>query len=70
MVTVGDQDDAATIAAIAASGRDKLVDGRCFIHSRYGREAYNCASNSCKMKKILKKKPRSVVSGNVNAGGQ
>ena len=48
--------------------RDKLTDGLCFIHARYGQDAHKCASNLCKMKKVIKKKSRG--SGNSNAGGQ
>lgn len=48
--------------------KDQLTDGLCFIHHRHGRNAYNCAlPESCKMKNILKKKPRA---GNGSAGGQ
>ena len=70
VVALGEQDDVASIAAISAARREKLVDGLCFIHAKYGHKAYNCAAASCKMKKILKKKPKSVFSGNGNAGGQ
>ena len=48
--------------------KDQLTDGLCFIHHRHGRNAYNCAlPDTCKMKNILKKKPRA---GNDSAGGQ
>ena len=59
--------------------RDQLIGGLCFIHSRYGREAFNCAlPESCKMRNIIR--PRSTnntsrrnspaASGNGNAGGR
>ena len=48
--------------------RDKITDGLCFIHARYGQDAHKCASNLCKMRKNIKKKPR--TSGNAPAGGQ
>ena len=48
--------------------RDKLSDGLCFIHARYGQDAHKCASNLCKMRKTIKKKVRG--SGNAPAGGQ
>ena len=43
--------------------RDKLIDGLCAIHAKYGRDSYNCLLSSCRMKNILKKK-----SGNAPAG--
>ena len=48
--------------------KDQLTDGLCFIHLRHGRNAYNCAlPETCKMKNIVKKKPRT---GNDSAGGK
>ena len=44
--------------------RDKLVDGLCAIHAKFGRDAYHCLLSSCKMKNVLKKKN----TGNANAG--
>ena len=36
---------------VDAVRRDQLVGGLCFIHSRYGREAYSCAlPDQCRMK--------------------
>ena len=43
--------------------RDKLVDGLCAVHAKFGREAYHCLHSSCKMKGVIKKK-----AGNSNAG--
>ena len=43
--------------------RDKLVDGLCAIHAKFGRDAYHCLLSSCKMKNVLKKK-----TGNATAG--
>ena len=63
-----DADSDAGIAAVSLA-RDRLVDGLCFIHARYGQDARNCASNLCKMKKTTKKK-QARSSGNSNAGGQ
>ena len=68
-----------SVAALAHP-RDAIVDGLCTIHQRYGREAFKCAApNTCKMRKILKKRPfrsggssqstpRSGDSGNAPAG--
>ena len=43
--------------------RDKLVDGLCAIHAKFGRDTYHCLLSTCKMKGMIKKKP-----GNGNAG--
>ena len=36
--------------------RDKLIDGLCAIHAKFGRDAYHCLLSSCKMKGVIKKK--------------
>ena len=43
--------------------RDKLVDGLCAIHAKYGKESFHCLLNTCKMKNVIKKR-----SGNASAG--
>ena len=71
---------------VEAIRRDQLVGGLCFVHSKYGREAYNCAlPDSCRMKNVLHPRPtgssqrgfgnrgqnhRSGRQGNANAGRQ
>ena len=76
--------NADTLSAAAISWpRGQLLDGLCSIHHKFGKEAYNCAApDSCKMKSILKKKPRrgqgqghgqgdrSSAQGNSKAGSQ
>ena len=61
---------------VDAVRRDQLVGGLCFIHSRYGREAYSCAlPDQCRMKNQTRprrspagqQRPRS---GNASAGRQ
>ena len=43
---------------VDAVRRDQLVGGLCFVHSKYGREAYNCAlPDQCRMKNQVR--PRS-----------
>ena len=40
---------------VDAIRRDQLVNGLCFVHSRWGREAYNCAlPDSCRMRDSIK----------------
>ena len=47
---------------VDAVRRDQLVGGLCFIHSRYGKEAYSCAlPEQCSMKNQTK--PRAPKSG-------
>ena len=63
----------------AASFRPKRQQGRqdnnrpqsdlCFIHKRYGKQAYTCRSTSCPMRDILAPPPPSVT-GNGRAGRQ
>ena len=58
--------DPAPLAVNALSAdhpRDKLVDGLCAIHAKYGKESYHCLLSTCKMKNIVKKR-----SGNAPAG--
>ena len=43
--------------------RDKLVDGLCAIHAKYGKESYHCLLSACKMKNIVKKKPGNAPAG-------
>ena len=61
---------------VDAVRRDQLIAGLCFIHSRYGREAYSCAlPEQCRMKNQTRprrspagqQRPRS---GNASAGRQ
>ena len=53
---------------VDAVRRDQLVGGLCFIHSKYGREAYSCAlPDQCSMKNQTK--PRNPRSGS-NFRGQ
>ena len=35
-------------------GQGKLVDGKCFTHNKYGKEAYTCQNTNCKMKDVIK----------------
>ena len=47
---------------VDAVRRDQLVGGLCFIHSRYGREAYSCAlPEQCRMKSQTR--PRRPAAG-------
>ena len=53
-----------SVSALSADHpRDKLVDGLCAIHAKYGKESYHCLLSTCKMKTVLKRKP-----GNASAG--
>lgn len=63
----------------APADRSQLTNGLCFIHARWGRNAYNCAApDTCKMKAVLKRRsnrqqrppPPASASGNAPAGGQ
>ena len=63
------------LVAAASHHRDQLVGGLCFIHSRYGREAYNCAlPETCRMKNITRPRPprrgQQAPAGNGSAGRQ
>ena len=61
---------------VDAVRRDQLVGGLCFIHSRYGREAYSCAlPDQCRIKHQTRPRrsgatPRTPRSGNAAAGRQ
>ena len=63
---------------VDAVRRDQLVGGLCFIHSRYGREAYSCAlPDQCRMKNQTRPRrshtpagPQRPRSGNATAGRQ
>ena len=61
---------------VDAVRRDQLVGGLCFIHSRYGHEAYSCAlPDQCRMKHQTRPRrsgatPRTPRSGNAAAGRQ
>ena len=63
---------------VDAVRRDQLVGGLCFIHSRYGREAYSCAlPDQCRMKNQTRPRAsrqpsghRGQRSGNAAAGRQ
>ena len=63
---------------VDAIRRDQLVGGLCFIHSRYGREAYSCAlPEQCRMKNQTRPRSsrptsgsRGSRSGNASAGRQ
>ena len=44
---------------VDAVRHDQLVGGLCFVHSKYGREAYNCAlPDQCRMRNQIR--PRSL----------
>ena len=68
-----------TVEVDAASFRPKRQSERqesrrpqadlCFIHKRYGKQAYTCRSTSCPMKDILAAPPPSSA-GNGRAGRQ
>ena len=57
---------------VDAVRRDQLVNGLCFVLSRYGREAYSCAlPESCRMNDIVRpwqsrSRQRRFGGGNVN----
>ena len=73
-------DAAADISAV--SQQRPLVDGLCFIHTRWGRRAYNCAApDTCRMKNVTRRRrPQGSGTssssspapgrGNAPAGGQ
>ena len=42
----------------------------CFIHKRYGKQAYTCRLSSCPMRDILAPPPSSSSTGNGRAGRQ
>ena len=68
--SLGDGDfDGAAVDAVAFQ-RDKVTDGLCFIHARYGQDARQCASNLCKMRKNIKSQKKPKTSGNAPAGSQ
>ena len=57
-------DSSLSVNALSADHpRDKLVDGLCAIHAKYGKESFHCLLSTCKMKNIVKKR-----SGNASAG--
>lgn len=55
-----------------AQHRSQLSDGLCFIHQRWGRDAYHCAlPDTCRMKDIVRPRrnqDRRQFSGNANVG--
>ena len=55
---------------VDAVRRDQLVGGLCFIHSRYGKEAYSCAlPEQCSMKNQTKPRaPRPSLSSRPRPG--
>ena len=76
-----DSDQAADVAAgspaVAAVSRPQRPAQKksdlCFVHKRWGKEAYRCvAPNTCKMKGVTKPRPSSAApaSGNGRAGSQ
>ena len=63
-VVPGDSQPKLSVNALSPDHpRDKLVEGLCAVHAKFGRDAYHCLHSSCKMKGVIKKK-----SGNANAG--
>ena len=56
----------------STQSRTQLVDGLCFIHQRWGRDAYHCAlPDSCRMKDVVRPRrmqERRHNQGNGNAG--
>ena len=56
-----------TVEVAAVSQQTKSSSGLCWIHSRFGKRAFNCASpDTCKMKDVVRKKKQE----NSPAGGQ
>ena len=71
------QDAVCSVQAVSAGARSSRPERRnpnlCFVHARWGKEAYRCtAPNSCKMKGVIKPRPgsSSAASGNSKAGGR
>ena len=68
---------AATAAPPAIAAASRVQPGRqkksdlCFVHKRWGKEAYRCvAPNSCKMRGVIRPRPAAPASGNGRAGSQ
>ena len=60
----------AAVARHQKPGSQKKSD-LCFVHKRWGKEAYRCvAPNHCKMRGIIKPRPAPPASGNARAGSQ
>ena len=62
------------VAAVARSQGQRPSQRKsdlCFVHKRWGKEAYRCvAPNYCKMRTVIKQRPATPASGNGRAGSQ
>ena len=68
-------DDLAAVSAVSRPPRStprQRPDDLCYVHHRYGKEAYKClAPTTCKMHNVTRPRPAtSSVSGNGKAGGR